>query len=62
VLVAERASAVTFMCQTLGLFGHKVGDHIRCWRQKWMRMSMWREAGLLSWAMSLPPLSHTVLT
>jgi len=29
VLVAERASAVTFMCQTLSLFGHKVGDHIR---------------------------------
>jgi hypothetical protein len=30
VLVAERASAVTFMCQTLSLFGHEVGDHIRC--------------------------------
>jgi len=29
VLVAERASAVTFMCQTLSLFGHEVGDHIR---------------------------------
>ena len=29
MLVAERASAVTFMCQTLSLFGHKVGDRIR---------------------------------
>ena len=29
MLVAERASAVTFMCQTLSLFGHEVGDHIR---------------------------------
>ena len=25
----RRASAVTFMCQTLSLFGPKVGDHIR---------------------------------
>jgi hypothetical protein len=33
VLVAERASAVTFMCQTLSLFGHEVGDHIRCGRK-----------------------------
>ena len=31
MLVAERASAVTFMCQTLSF--HEVGDHIRCVRE-----------------------------
>ena len=29
VLVAERTAAVTFVCQTLSLFGHEVGNHIR---------------------------------
>ncbi len=28
-LVAESTSAVTLLCQTLCLFGHEVGDHVR---------------------------------
>ena len=61
MLVAECAAAVTLVRLTLSLFGHEVGNHI--WRggksgddvaqlnmlaTEGIRMSMWREAGLLA--------------
>jgi hypothetical protein len=61
VLVAECAAAVTLVCLTLSLFGHEVGNHIRrggksgsdvaqlnMLATEGIRMSMWREAGLLA--------------